>query len=77
MREICSVTFLQRHRRWRNVAGTLLVYNMQDREEAELDCGNCQHTRHELPYFPPPWVNRAGAIRAYRTNIDPILHLTI
>jgi tellurite resistance-related uncharacterized protein len=23
---------------------------------AELDCGHCQHTRHEPPFFPRPWV---------------------
>jgi tellurite methyltransferase len=23
---------------------------------AELDCGHCQHTRHEPPFFPHPWV---------------------
>ena len=31
----------------------------QDLEQhwvAELDCGHCQHTRHEPPFFPRPWV---------------------
>jgi tellurite resistance-related uncharacterized protein len=31
----------------------------QDSEQhwvAELDCGHCQHTRHEPPFFPRPWV---------------------
>jgi tellurite methyltransferase len=23
---------------------------------AELDCGHCQHTRHEPPFFSRPWV---------------------
>jgi Protein of unknown function (DUF3565) len=35
----------------------------QDLEEhwvAELDCGHCQHTRHEPPFFPRPWVTTAA-----------------
>jgi tellurite methyltransferase len=31
----------------------------QDLEQhwvAELDCGHCQHTRHEPPFFPRSWV---------------------
>jgi tellurite methyltransferase len=27
---------------------------------AELDCGHCQHTRHEPPFFPRPWVITAS-----------------
>jgi Protein of unknown function (DUF3565) len=23
---------------------------------AELDCGHAQHTRHDPPFFPRPWV---------------------
>ncbi len=34
----------------------------QDLEQdwvAELDCGHGQHTRHEPPFFPRPWVMTA------------------
>jgi tellurite methyltransferase len=38
----------------------------QDLEQhwvAELDCGHCQHTRHEPPFFPRPWVtNETGRL---------------
>lgn len=35
----------------------------QDLEQdwvADLDCGHCQHTRHEPPFFPRPWVITAA-----------------
>jgi Protein of unknown function (DUF3565) len=44
----------------------------QDLEQhwvAELDCGHCQHTRHEPPFFPRPWVI-TEELRSVRPTTD-------
>lgn len=41
---------------------------------AELDCGHCQHTRHEPPFFPRPWVTtEAGRMNSLGTLLNCVL----
>jgi Protein of unknown function (DUF3565) len=38
---------------------------------AELDCGHDQHTRHDPPFFPRPWVlTAAGRTARIGTCLD-------
>jgi tellurite methyltransferase len=38
---------------------------------AELDCGHAQHTRHDPPFFPRPWVlTEAGRSLQIGTSLD-------
>ncbi len=38
---------------------------------ADLDCGHAQHTRHEPPFFPRPWVmTEAGRANHIGTSLD-------
>lgn len=46
----------------------------QDEEShwvAELDCGHTQHTRHDPPFFPRPWVlSEMGRMERIGTSLD-------
>jgi tellurite methyltransferase len=46
----------------------------QDEEHhwvADLDCGHAQHTRHDPPFFPRPWVlNEEGRASYIGTSLD-------
>jgi hypothetical protein len=37
---------------------SIIGFHQDDEQHwvAELDCGHCQHTRHDPPFFPRPWV---------------------
>lgn len=49
----------------------------QDEEQhwvAELECGHCQHTRHDPPFFSRPWVvTEAGRHEHIGQNLDCVL----
>lgn len=38
---------------------------------ADLECGHCQHTRHDPPFFPRPWViTEVGRRARLGTELD-------
>jgi hypothetical protein len=40
---------------------------------AELNCGHLQHTRHDPPFFPRPWIlTEAGRAERIGTSLDCI-----